>query len=152
MMMRVIVLGLSLLLCAVLPATAGDKPTKDVVMELTLRAATLVKTDGIDQAREKFHSEGEFKFGEIYVNVIDYNGTWLVYPPHPKNEGKSVLNVKDSAGKLLVQDIIKTAQEQGEGWVEYQWLNPATNMIQPKITYVKNVQDHKVIVYVGLYR
>jgi signal transduction histidine kinase len=131
---------------------AADKPTFQQVKDITLKAAALVDSAGIDRAREAFHPNGEYRFGEIYVNVIDYNGTWLIYPPQPKNEGKSVLNVKDAAGKLLVQEIIRTAREQGDGWVEYHWLNPATNAIQPKTTFVKDVPSRKVIVYVGVYK
>jgi signal transduction histidine kinase len=54
--------------------------------------------------------------------VSNGRGTWLIYPPNPRNEGKSVLNVKDSNGKLLVQEIIQVARDKGEGWVEYHWL------------------------------
>ncbi len=150
-MWHALVLAIALLLCPVGTALA-DKPTPNSVQALTLRAAALVEGLGVDKARERFHPDGEFKFGEIYVNVIDANGTWLIYPPNPKNEGKSVLNVKDAQGKFLVQDIIAMAMTKGEGWVEYHWLNPATNAIQPKLTFVKHVPAKGVIVYVGLYK
>lgn len=149
----------ALLLAALAPlllgpplAAAADRVSAEQVKALTLKAAALLESAGLDKARETFHRDGEFKFGEIYVNVIDANGTWLIYPPNPRNEGKSVLNVRDADGKLLVQDIIRTAGEQGEGWVEYQWLNPASNRIQPKMTYVKAVPSLKAIAYIGFYR
>jgi len=131
---------------------AADKPTPDQVKELTLRAAALVAKDGIDAARTQFHTEGAFKYGETYVNVIDTNGTWLIYPPNPKNEGKSVLNIKDADGKLLVQEIIAAAKDKGEGWVDYRWLNPLTNKIEPKSSYVKMIADKNAVAYVGLYK
>lgn len=137
---------------AALPAAAADKPTLDQVRALTLKAAALVSSDGIDKAREAFHSQGDFRFGEIYVNVIDADGTWLIYPPNPRNEGKSVLNVRDAGGKLLVREIIETARDKGEGWVDYQWLNPASNHIEPKTTFVKNIPERGAVVYIGLYR
>jgi len=141
------------LACAAFPALAADqRPTPDQVRALTLKAAALVAAQGVDKVRETFHREGEFRFGEIYVNVIDANGTWLIYPPNPRNEGKSVLNVRDADGKLLVQEIIRVAQEKGEGWVEYQWLNPASNRIEPKMSYVRNVPERGAITYIGLYR
>jgi cytochrome c len=135
-----------------LPALAADKPSIDEIKSLTLAAAALVATDGVDTARERFHADGPFKYGEVYVNVIDTNGTWLVYPPVPKNEGKSVLNVKDSDGRLLVLDIIRVARDQGEGWVNYRWLNPASNRIEPKSSYVKLIPERAAIVYVGVYQ
>ncbi|RAU22682.1 chemotaxis protein [Paramagnetospirillum kuznetsovii] len=151
-MIRAVLMAVMLFVGLARPGFAMDKPTQDGVKDLTLKAAAVVEASGLDPARDRFHQDGDFKYGEIYVNVIDYNGTWLIYPPNPKNEGKSVLNVKDAEGKLLVQDIIKTARESGEGWVEYHWLNPATNKIQPKLTFVKNVASRNVIVYVGLYK
>lgn len=131
---------------------AADKPDADQVKKITLEAAQLVQSRGLDQARRTFHADGPFRYGEIYVNVIDGNGTWLVYPPNPKHEGKSVLNVRDADGKLLVQDIIRVARQQGEGWVEYRWLNPVSNRVEPKMSYVKHLSDKDMVVYVGMYR
>ncbi len=149
---RFLVLALVLALTGTGSAAAAEKPTMERVKALTLKAAEVLRADGVDKARERFHAEGEFREGEIYVNVIDPNGTWLIYPPNPKNEGKSVLNVKDAQGKLLVQEIIRIAQGPGEGWVEYHWINPATNKIEPKASYVKMVPERAVITYVGLYK
>lgn len=134
------------------PAGAVEKPTAEQVKAMTLKAAQLLQERSLEQARRLFHTEGEFRWGEVYVNVIDGNGTWLIYPPNPKHEGKSVLNVRDADGKFLVQNIIHTAREKGEGWVEYRWLNPASNHIEPKLSYVKQVPGKDVVVYVGMYR
>ncbi|CAA7611603.1 cache domain-containing protein [Magnetospirillum sp. UT-4] len=148
--LRILILAVAL--WAGHPAAAAEPPNPGGVRALTLKAAALVEAQGLDAAREAFLADGEFKHGEIYVNVIDTNGTWLIYPPHPRNAGKSVLNVKDANGKLLVREIVATALDKGEGWVEYHWLNPATNRIQPKQTFVKHVPARGVIVYIGLYR
>ena len=80
------------------------------------------------------------------------DGKWLVYPPKPAGEGQSVINVKDADGKMLVQDIIKIAKEKGEGWIEYRWLNPVSNKIEHKITYVKRVPNADLVAYVGIYK
>ncbi|WP_029009105.1 cache domain-containing protein [Azospirillum halopraeferens] len=134
------------------PAAAGDKPTMDDARALTLKAADLVATAGLEEAAATFNADGPFKYGEIYVNVIDMDGVWKVYPPRPAGVGQSVLNVKDADGKLLVQDIIAVARGPGEGWVEYRWLNPASNRIEPKVTYVKRVPGRDLIAYVGIYK
>lgn len=153
-MMRRLLCALALM-AAVLagtPAQAADKPTADQVKALTLDAAALLQTRDLDAARRTFHAEGPYRFGEIYVNVIDGNGTWLIYPPNPKHEGKSVLNVRDADGRLLVQDIVAVARGKGEGWVEYRWLNPVSNRIELKMSYVKAVPGKDMVVYVGMYR
>lgn len=148
----ILALAVGALLACAPTAGAVEKLTGDQVRDLTQEAAKLLQTRDLEQARRTFHADGPFRFGEIYVNVIDGNGTWLVYPPNPKHEGKSVLNVRDADGKLLVQDIIRTARDKGEGWVEYRWLNPVSNRIEPKLTYVKQVPGKDMIVYVGMYR
>lgn len=133
-------------------AQAQKKLTQDEVKALTLKAAEMVAAKGVDESAKTFNAEGDYKFGEIYVNVIDMAGVWLIYPPKPEGVGRSVLNVKDADGKFLVQDIIKVAQEKGEGWVEYRWLNPTTSQIQPKVTYVKRVPGKDLITYIGIYK
>ncbi len=154
MRMNLVFAGLvATLLALVTPALqAADKFTADDVKALTLKAAALIQEKGLDGARTILTADGEFKHGEIYVNVIDTAGTWRVYPPMPAGEGRSVLDVKDATGKFLVRDIIKTASEQGEGWVEYRWMNPETKEIGPKISFVKRVPGTELIAYVGIYK
>jgi signal transduction histidine kinase len=133
-------------------AIAQTRPTAEQAKSITLKAAELVSTQGVEAARPVLHQEGEFRHGEIYVNVIDFEGHWLVYPPRPAGEGQSMINVKDADGKLIVQEIIKLAKERGEGWVEYRWVNPASNRIEAKVSYVKRVPNLEVITYVGTYK
>jgi cytochrome c len=150
--LRAMAFAVASILAVAAGAARAEPPTAEQVRTLTLKAAALIERDGVAKAREVFHRPGEFRFGEIYVNVIDPNGTWLIYPPSPGNEGKSVLNVRDAQGKLLVQEILRVAAVDGEGWVEYHWLNPDTNQIQPKLTFVKKVGGQGVVAYVGLYK
>lgn len=149
------VVSLALAVLAAGSAAAGEpaRASRDEVQALTVQAAQVVAADcALGEARERFMAPGEFLRGEVYVNVIDTNGTWRIYPPNPRNVGKSVLNAKDQDGRFLVQDIIRTAAEEGEGWVSYRWLNPATNRIEDKDSYVKAVPACGLIVYIGAYR
>src|SRR5690242_113173 len=79
---------------------AADKFTADDARALTLKAAALIQEKGLDSARVILSADGEFKHGEVYVNVIDTAGIWRVYPPMPAGEGRSVLEVKDATGKF----------------------------------------------------
>jgi signal transduction histidine kinase len=128
------------------------KPTPDEVVDLTRRAVAIVETQGVEAARELFNKEGEFKFGEIYVNLLDFKGAWLIYPPRPASVGLNVIYLKDADGKSLIQDIIRTARDSGEGWVEYRWINPVTNRVEPKLTYVKRVAGKDIAASIGIYK
>ncbi len=133
-------------------ALADDVTAREGVRALTLRAAAIVAEDcGLAKARERFHASGEFRHDEIYVNVIDLNGMWRIYPPNPRLVGKSVLHATDEDGKPLVQDIIRVATGDGEGWTTYRWLNPVTNRIERKTTFVKFVPACGLVTYIGVY-
>ena len=119
---------------------------------MTLKAAEFIEKNGIEAARERFHEEGEFKFGEIYVNVIDMDGVWVVFPPKPTAEGRNVRELRDVDNNFLVKNILEIARSEGEGWVRYRWHNPATRQIQLKITYVKTIPSLGLVTYVGVYQ
>jgi signal transduction histidine kinase len=135
------------------PAVADPgKPGQDEVAALTRKAAAIIEAQGVDAAREIFTKDGEFKFGEIYVNLIDFKGAWVIYPPRPANAGLNVFNLKDADGRFLIQDIIKVARENDEGWVEYRWINPVSNKVEPKLTYVKRIAGKDLAASIGIYK
>lgn len=128
------------------------KPTQADAEALALKAAAFIQAHGIKQARAAFDKPGEFYHGELYAGVVDFTGNWVVYPPKPAAEGSNIFDVRDSDGKYLTREVIDTARKDGQGWVEYRWLNPAVNQIQPKITYVKLVPGTNLVTYVGIYK
>lgn len=134
------------------PAVAQTAPTQDEAKALALKAADLIAAKGMEEAVKVFNEKGDFNYGEIYVNVIDLDGIWRAYPPRPAGVGQNVLNVKDPDGRMIVQEILTLAKDKGEGWVEYRWMNPTTNKIQPKVTYVKKVPGLDYVAYVGIYK
>lgn len=151
-MLRTLGVALIVMMLAAGAATAESrKLSPDDVKALTIKAADLIATKGIDEAERAFTQEGEFKFGEIYVNVVDMAGSWVIYPPKPENKGKSILPFVDEDGKKLGDEIVATGKK-GEGWVEYRWKNPIANAIQPKVTYVKKVPGRDYIAYIGIYK
>jgi signal transduction histidine kinase len=148
---RIAMVAMLALFTASAALAQAKKPTQDEVKALVTKAADLVAAKGIDEAAKVFLAEGEFKYGEVYINVIDTQGNWVVFPPKPENKGKSVLNFIDEDGKELGKDILNTGLK-GEGWTEYRWKNPASNTIQPKVTFVKKVAGKDLIVYSGIYK
>lgn len=121
------------------------------VRALTLRAASYLQEHSVAEATQAFGGEGEFKSGELYINVIDLDGRWVIYPPQPDNRGRSILNFIDADGVELGKAILAQGLA-GEGWTRYRWRNPATGTVQAKVTYVKRVPGLPYIVYCGLYR
>ena len=52
----------------------------------------------------------------------------------------NVIDLKDAERAGSDSDIVKVARENGEGWTEYRWINPVSNKVEPKLTYVN--RDH----------
>jgi cytochrome c len=131
---------------------AADNPTQADVQQVTLKAAAFLKEKGVDAARSAFDADGEFKYGEIYVCVVNEKGVRLIYPPKPAGENLDVSDAQDVDGKYLIRDILEVAKTKGEGWTQYRWTNPATNKIAAKMTFVKALPESGLIVYAGLYK
>ena len=135
------------------PAVATDAaPVPDDAKALCLKAADYISAHGLAAARTAFDQQGEFYHGQLYAGVLDFKGHWLIYPPKPAAEGTNILGVRDSDGNYIAKEIVAVAENKGEGWVNYRFLNPAAHQIQPKVTYVKRVPGMNVLTYVGVYK
>lgn len=143
-----------ILLSFAAPQIWAEEFTRDDAVELARKGAALIEKVGVDEARKILHDPngGYLKGGkELYVLVMNFKGEWVVYPPFPEAEGKSALNVKDVDGKLLVQDMIAIARDNGEGWVKYRWVHPPTQKIRPKETFVIRIPNQELFSAVGIY-
>jgi cytochrome c len=135
----------------VVPAVrAAEEPTREEVRELTLKAVGLIEERGLDAAREAFNREGDYRFGDLCVNVIDFKGVRLIYPLRPSGIGLSALEMKDPDGRALVREIIAVARDKGEGWVEYRRHDPQSNRVEPRIGFVKRIPGRELVAYVGV--
>ena len=149
----VVVSMVFVLVCTTVNGSA-EQYTPEQAIELAKKGAALIQEKGVDEAR-KILSDTKSGYlsenKEFYVLVMNFKGEWVIYPPFPETEGKSAYEVKDVDGKYLVKDMIKVAQEQGEGWVKYRWVHPPTKKIRPKETYVVRVKDKELFAAVGIY-
>jgi cytochrome c len=67
------------------------------------------------------------------------NANVLLNPAFPQREGTNVNGQKDAKGKLFHNEIIKTAETKGSGWVDYMFPKPGQTELSQKWTYVKKV-------------
>jgi methyl-accepting chemotaxis protein len=125
---------------------------KQDIISIVNSAADLISQIGLEEAKKVFNAEGEFKYGEIYVCVIDFSGIRLCYPPEPEKIGMNVSGAVSEDGKYVVRDIIDIVDRQTEGWTEYMWGHPRKKTHEPKITFSKRVPNQDLIVYVGAYK
>lgn len=73
----------------------------------------------------------------------------------PELIGKNMWNLRTPNGRLLFHEIARLVEKDGEGWIEYDWLNPFADRLQTKLSYVKRVllgDGRKIWVGCGLWK
>ena len=145
----VLMLALATLFPAVHPATAQDAEVTaaDVVDRETLKAFVLAAKAHADKATslaeylvvlQEFRTEGPWKQGSIYLFVFTTDGTFLLHGDNPGLEGQNMIDLEDSNGVKILQELIAVAAE-GGGYVEYLWPDPAVEGDEetgsPKVSY-----------------
>jgi signal transduction histidine kinase len=120
-------------------------------MELVEQALAFYQASGKDIALAEYATpKGQFAQQQLYVFALDLEGIMLAHGINERFAGKNFLEVKDSAGKLFIKEIIDIAKTQGSGWVEYKWYHPVTRRELPKSVYFKKIDD--TIICSGLYK
>ena len=118
------------------PASERADQTKALVN----KAAALIESKG-KAAFSEFRVKGsEWFHGDTYLFVYDLQANVLLNPAFPAREGTNVKGQKDANGKLFHDAIIRTAEIEGSGWVDYMFPKPGQNQPSQKWAYVKRVK------------
>jgi methyl-accepting chemotaxis protein len=119
--------------------------TAEEAMELVRRAVESRAASGkevflrnITDPLQSFHDR------DMYVFALDGRGCYLAFGGKPEKVGSRVQDIPGVDGQALLDAIVAQA-EAGEGWVEYDIVNPVTSAIQTKMSYVTKVDA----LYVG---
>jgi signal transduction histidine kinase len=110
------------------------------------RAAELVDAKG-KEAFSEFRQRGSKWFsGNTYIFAYAPDGTVVLNPAFPAREGHTYHGEKDKKGKAFHDEIIKTAQTKGSGWVDYWLPKPGQTEPSQKWSYVRAVKADGVAV------
>jgi len=140
-----LVIGFALitLLAAASPAISQQIPPPSAQAEqteaLVNKAAALIDKNGKAAFTEFRKRDSEWFHGTTYLFVYDLKGDVLLNPAFPMREGTKVTGQKDARGKLFHDEIIKTAETKGSGWVDYMFPKPGQTEPSQKWAYVKKV-------------
>lgn len=97
-----------------------------------------VKKVGIEQAPKDFNTGAEWKVKGMNVVLNDMKGLVIASSLNEKLIGRNTLELKDPSGKEFVKEFAATAQK-GEGWVDYQFINPETKKLEERSMFVKRI-------------
>ena len=81
---------------------------------------------------------------ELYVFVHCYNiekkeAICCGQGIRPELVGKNMWFLRTPNGRLLFNEMAQIVEKDGEGWIEYEWLNPYKKKIQTKRSYFKGI-------------
>jgi signal transduction histidine kinase len=136
--------------------SAQDQPPSPLqakrIEALVDKAAALVDIKG-NAALSQFRERGsEWWSGDLYIFAYAPDGTVLLNPAFPTREGHSYHGEIDKKGKAFHDELMKTAQTKGSGWIDY-WL-PKPGQTEPshKWSYVRAVKAEGIaLVGAGFY-
>ncbi|MES2263976.1 MAG: cache domain-containing protein [Pseudomonadota bacterium] len=132
-------------------ASAAPSVTADEAVALVKEAVQYIKKNGREKAFAEFNnSKGHFVNGELYIVATSLDGVVLAHGANPKLLGKNIREIKDTDGKLFVQEQITVAKTKGSGWVDFRWPNPVTKDIEPKTVYLERMDD--LLIAGGIYK
>jgi cytochrome c len=137
---------------------AIDTEMEEHLVELVLddakrfveKAIAFYRVNGRAVALAEFSNpQGRFVKGEQYLFVLDSTGVMLAHGVNMRYVGKDFYRIMDSDGRSFIKEIVDTANAEGSGWVEFNWVNPLTKMERSKIVYFE--QTNGVIICSGIY-
>ncbi len=131
----------------------NDGMEREFVIDMVKDAVAALE-ENRDAAFQLFHDpKGPFMVKDAYIFVVDSTGVEHVNPAFPNLEGRNLLNLKDTRGKFLVQEMLKQVQGSNAGWVDYMWPKPGESVSTEKSTYVSKAKigDQWLMVGCGVY-
>jgi cytochrome c len=163
-MRKVAVIALVVMASVALASSVmAESAVKDECVALCKDAAKFINEKGLDAAiAEIGNKEGKFVKKNTYVFLMDLDGNRLAHPYATPRDPKimRIFDMKDTTGKLFVQEYIKVAKIKGEGWTEYMYPTPEElkkdipfkeKKSSKKISFVYRVPGKDLMVIAGFF-
>ncbi|MBF0359961.1 MAG: cache domain-containing protein [Oligoflexia bacterium] len=127
---------------------------KEKCLAFLKKGKELLEKSGREEAFKQFDDlKGKFIDGDIYLYTLTMDGKCIQHAINKKLVNLDVNRVKDSSGKLFIQEIIETAKTKDSGAISYHWTHPETKKIKPKEGLFQKVKDAagELILVTGYY-
>ena len=86
-----------------------------------------------------------------YFYLYDLTGLTVMHPLRKDLEGKNNIGLKDSKGKLIIQEFVRTVETSKAGFTEYYWKKPGQEVESVKIAYNIAVPGTNALIGSGLH-
>jgi cytochrome c len=121
---------------------AADRGTPAEAKTMLQKAVAHYQSVGRKQALADFNAKkAPFGDRDLYVVCIGADHTIIANGGFPQYVGVSADALKDANGKSIGRAGWDAASSKGEAEVRYQWMNPVTHKMEPKITFFAKAGD-----------
>ena len=137
------------------PKTTGGQPLKKTsyclyIPELDLILGSGTYEEDVEKELKKqtfSRLQSYYQDTEDYIFVVGYDGIAHVFGD-PKMIGQNTIGVKDINGLEIHSAFIETLQENGEGFLTYNYFRKGQNEVSEKTSYVKAIDRWDA--YIGM--
>lgn len=109
---------------------------REIIQNVYYTNKNLPKSIIIQQIKDKLRNIRFFDDLSGYFFIYDLKGKSILLPTIPTFEDSSLYNYKNAKGKYVIQDIIKIAKNDLEGFYSWDWYKPNEKVLKKKIGYV----------------
>jgi uncharacterized protein len=142
------------LMCAVCsPAfAASDFGTREEAIAMVHRVQEMFKKLGPEGTFQAIKRKAPGTVDrDLYVYVLDLNGVVMANGVIPTmTTGTNLYNARDQNGKYFMREKLELCRAKQRGWVDFRFLNPVTQTIEDKSSYIERMGDYCAAV--GIYR
>ena len=142
-------IGSTLLALVVAGAAWANGATRAEAQAQVAAAVAYAKKVGTEQATKDINTGPEWKSKGMNVILNNVNGLVLASSLNERLVGKNTLEMKDPSGKAFVKEMVAAA-EKGEGWIDYQFINPESKKLEERAMFVRKVPGTDVFVGVAI--
>ncbi len=120
---------------------SAPRATAAAAQGMLEEAVTLVREQGMEQAAAAFNTRrGGFVRDDLYVFAVGLDsGKFEAMGMKPALVGTDALGLHDAAGNAVIAEMIEKTKDAPAATVDYVWLNPVTNAVEHKRSYVRRV-------------
>jgi PAS domain S-box-containing protein len=87
-----------------------------------------------------------------YYFITRLDGVEILFADRPEMEGLNLIDMQDTQGKFVIQDMIEIINESGEGFYRYTWTKPnKAGKDFPKIAFIKHFEPFDWLIGTGEY-
>jgi len=109
------------------------------------------ETEKIDFCRDFIDHIRYFDDGSGYFFICDFIGINIAHGANAEFQGENLIDLQDTHGAYIIRDMIDIVEQDGYGYYEYYWNNPATGKEDTKVTYVIHIPNTDYFVGAGYY-